>query len=431
MNYRDAFARKNITVMGLGVLGRGVGDAEFLAECGAHVLVTDLKSTDALKESVRRLAKYKNVSFVLGEHREKDFKNADMVLKAAGVPLDSPYIAIAQAHHTPVVMSSALFTILTKAYVVGVTGTRGKSTVTHMIHHGLAQMGRPAFLGGNVRGISTLAMLPETKKGDYAVLELDSWQLQGFGDLKISPHLAIFTNFMPDHLNYYSDTTSYFNDKANIFRFQKSGGHLLASQTVVDRIRTQRPPVWPRVPEPIPDEWQLKIRGAHNRENAALAAEALRVLGLSEESVRGTLETFAGIPGRLEFVRELNGVSIYNDSNATTPDATIAGLRAFPEGRIILIAGGADKSIPVQGLCSEIMTRTKRLILVEGTGTHRLSEEFAGAPVHNSIERALADALGHAKSGDTILFSPAFASFGMFKNEYDRSDQFTAEVRAL
>jgi UDP-N-acetylmuramoylalanine--D-glutamate ligase len=224
MDYAALFKGKKITVMGLGLLGRAVGDAEFLAQSGAEVLVSDKKNETELAESVERLKKYPNVSFRFGGHDEKDFTESDMVLKAAGVPLDSPYIAAAKKVGVPVMMSTALFAKYAAeagATIVGVTGTRGKSTVTHMIAHTLKHSGKSVLLGGNIRGVSTLALLPQVKPADIVVLELDSWQLQGFGDLEMSPHIAIFTNIMPDHQNYYSDMEMYFADKANIFKFQK------------------------------------------------------------------------------------------------------------------------------------------------------------------------------------------------------------------
>src|SRR3990167_6267130 len=238
MDYSDIFKGKRITVLGLGLLGRGVGDVEFLATCGAQVLVTDKKPEAELAESVKKLKKYPNVTFNLGGHDSEDFRNADMVLKAAGVPLDSKEIATARDAGIPVVMSTALFAKYASeagAKIVGVTGTRGKTTVAHMISHVLKKAKKPAFLGGNIRGLSTLAMLPNVHSGDVAILELDSWQLQGFGDLKMSPHIAVFTNLMPDHQNYYKDMEEYFSDKANIFRYQQPTDVLIAGASVAER----------------------------------------------------------------------------------------------------------------------------------------------------------------------------------------------------
>src|ERR1700739_343449 len=180
---------KKITLLGLGLLGRGIGDAEFLAKCDAHLIVTDVKSEAQLAESGERLKKFSNVECHLGGHREEDFSDADLVIKAAGVPLDSPEVALAKKHNIEVAMSTALFAkyaMETGATVVGVTGTRGKSTVTQMIYEALRASGKKVLLGGNVRGVSTLAMSLEVTPDTVCVLELDSWQLQGFGDLRIS-----------------------------------------------------------------------------------------------------------------------------------------------------------------------------------------------------------------------------------------------------
>ena len=243
-DYRDYFRGKKITVLGLGLLGRGVGDVEFLAKCGAEVLVTDKKSEAELEESVAKLRQYPNVSFHLGKHQIEDFTSADLVIKAAGVPLDSPEIAAARKARVQVAMSTALFAKFAMdagAKVVGVTGTRGKSTVTQMIAHALIRTNKPIVVGGNIRGVSTLAMLPKLYEGSplttIVVLELDSWQLQGFGDLEISPNIAVFTNLMPDHQNYYPSMEAYFEDKANIFRYQQQGDALLVGKNVLERVQ--------------------------------------------------------------------------------------------------------------------------------------------------------------------------------------------------
>ena len=432
--YRDFFAGKRVTLMGLGLLGRGVGDAAFLAGLGAHLLVTDRKSEAELAASLTQLSGFANVAYVFCKHRIEDFEHADMVIKAAGVPLDSPYIKAARAAGIPVYMSAALFAKFarqTGATLVGITGTRGKSTVTHMIHHALARAGRRAHLGGNVRGLSTLALLPEVRAGDIAVLELDSWQLQGFGDLHLSPEVAVFTNLLMDHLNYYPDMDAYFADKANIFKNQNASDMLVAGAQIVDRIKQSRPPAPPRVPEPIPADWQLQIRGAHNRENAALAAAALRALSLSEQQIRDGLESFQPVEGRLQFVTELRRVRVYNDNNATTPDATLAALQAFHGERIVLIAGGSDKGIPLEPLAEEIKRQATIVVLLPGTGTDRLEPKLTIAIRAKDMTDAVTKAFANARTGDVLLFSPGFASFGLFANEYERNDAFLKALRQL
>ncbi len=436
MDTSSHFRGKRITVMGLGLLGRGIGDTRYLAECGAELIVTDLKTREQLAESFVQLEQLQNIRFVLGGHRPEDFKNRDLILKAAGVPLDSPYIAEARKNNIPVRMSADLFAEISSIPIIGVTGTRGKSTVTHMVHTILREAGEKVLLGGNVRGISTLSLLSEVTSEHVAVLELDSWQLQGFGEAKISPHIGILTTFFPDHLNYYRGNLDvYFADKANIFLCQKSEDTLVLGEQVAPLVKEKygnsiRSRIIVADAADLPDDWRLKIPGAHNRYDAALALAAARAFEIPDEISRRALELFAGVPGRLELIAEKNGVRIYNDTTATTPEATLAALEAL-EAPLILIMGGADKNLDMSNLLTAVPAYTKHVVLLAGSGTERIRLALSAAPVYGTLKDAVADACAHAGAGDTILFSPAFASFGMFKNEYDRGDQFIATVQSL
>lgn len=435
-DYAAPFRGKRITILGLGLLGRGVGDAAFLARCGAEVLVTDKKSGSELAASVDQLKKYPNISFKLGGHDEADVTQCDMLIKAAGVRLDSPEVAAARAAGVEVAMSTALFAKYAReagAIIVGVTGTRGKSTITHMIYHALERAGRRVHLGGNVRGVSTLAQLPNIERGDCCVLELDSWQLQGFGDLVLSPHVAVFSNLMPDHQNYYKNMDEYFSDKANIFRYQKEGDTLVIGRGIEPRVRAGNPPVEPLVPSALAPDWMLQVPGEHNRENAALAAAALLALGLNSAQIRDGLESFTAVEGRLQYLGEKKGVAIYNDNNATTPEATIAALGALDGGKknIILIAGGSDKGLDMSGMRAAIHAHCKAVVLLAGTGTERIRADAPDVPVFNSLKEAVDAAFDRATAGDIILFSPAFASFGMFTNEYERNDEFVRAIQSI
>lgn len=462
----DLFKGKKITLMGLGLLGRGVGDAVFLAKSCAELIVTDLKTEKELSSSLKSLKKFKNIRFSLGGHRLEDFRNADMVVKAAGVSLDSPFILEAQKNNVPVVMSTALFARRAESKIVGITGTRGKSTVAYLLAEILEEQNKKTsgqvFLGGNVPGVSTLALLPQVGTGDIAVLELDSWQLQGFGNTHnralpkvlqafqsgdenkdFSPSIAIFTTFMSDHLNYYQgDMTRYFADKANIYRFQKAEDVLIVSEQVADCIKRFGPAPKSKVivakTGDLPSLWKIKILGEHNKLNIALAVAAARVLGVTEKTVQKVVERFEAIPGRLEFVGTHNGVAIYNDTNATTPEATIAGLRAFGADRkTVLIFGGADKKLNPDGLLKILTEYAKALVVLPGTGTEKIKDKLnkiSGAtPLFfaENMADAVKKALNLARTGDRILMSPAFASFGIFKNEYDRGEQFNAIIRKL
>ncbi|MES2226109.1 MAG: UDP-N-acetylmuramoyl-L-alanine--D-glutamate ligase [Patescibacteria group bacterium] len=441
MDARQHFEGKNITVMGLGLLGRGLGDVRYLAENGAHLIVTDLKSREQLASSLEALQEFPDIQYVLGEHRLEDFRDRDMILKAAGVPMDSIYIEEARSNGIPIQMSASLFAEIAQIPIVGVTGTRGKSTTTHMLHAILKAAGKDVLLGGNVRGISTLALLPEVTEDSIALFELDSWQLQGFGEAKMSPHIAVFTTFFPDHLNYYKENLdTYLADKANIFLFQKPGDTLvLGSQCaglIQEKYDAGHIQGWTSLvgASDLPEDWKLAIPGEHNRYDAALARRAAEALDISDDVIRAALESFTGVPGRLELVATVDGVDYYNDTTATTPEATLAALRALGErypGRVLLIMGGAEKGLRMTELISVVPSLTKRVAFLSGTGTARIKEQFPDAEVFDNLIAAVGNARMHAESGDAILLSPAFASFGMFRNEFDRGDQFDAIVREM
>lgn len=459
-DYKKYFKNKKITVMGLGLLGRGVGDAQFLADCGAELIVTDLKSEDELADSVNTLQRYDNVTFVLGEHRTEDFENRDMILVAAGVPYDSPYLTQARENEIRLVQSAALFAELAQIPIIGVTGTRGKSTVTHMIHHTLTHAtGEHIILGGNIRGVSNLALLNDVHEDSLAVMELDSWQLQGFDWAGISPQIAVFTNFMDDHRNYYQRdgmteeeaVEQYFADKANIFRYQEETGVFITTPDVFERAKTfatgKNITLGQEVvladASVLPEDCLLATPGEHNRKNAALAYEALKATSLADDAIFEGLASFPGVPGRLEYLgtvpaseESAQGIKIYNDNNATTPQATVAGIEALAEGKnIVLITGGTDKGLELGTLPDKIESHVSHLVLYSGTGTEKLKKHLSheiSHEEHDTLAACVHAAASHANAGDVILFSPAFASFGHeFKNEYDRNDKFVAAVDEL
>src|SRR3989344_5869593 len=391
---------KKVTVMGINPEGRGVQDAEFLTRHGAKVVATDTKNEKDLKESVIRLKKYKNISLVLGKHRLRDFQNKDLIIRAAGAPLDSIYLKEAKKNGIEIKTDETIFLALApKIVLVGVTGTKGKSTVSHLIYEILKSSGLRVFLAGNVRGQAALPLLEKVKEGDVVVMELDSWKLQGFGDAKISPRVAIFTNFYRDHLNYYKGKI-----KSNVIEIGKKY---------------------------FPKSWRPLILGEHNKENIAFAIKACEALGISKEDIKKAVEKFKGVPGRLEFVREIKGVKYYNDTTATTPEAAIAALRAFNSKKIILIAGGADKKLVYRELAKVIPRFVKTLILFKGEASEKILKEsgiwnleFGIYSGIESMREAMKIARKNAKRGDIILLSPAAASFGIFKNEFDRGEQF-------
>ena len=482
IDYQDYFKNKKVLVMGLGLLGRGIGVTKFLAENGAKVTVTDLKTKGELEDAVKEINifiktnKLKAISYKLGGHNIADIKQAGLIIRAANVPIDSPYLKEVKKNKITVTQDATLFAQLVGegVKIIGITGTRGKSTVTHLLYEILKANGRRVWLGGNVRGTATLPLLKKVKPGDVVVMELDSWQLQSFGDSKISPSLAIFTSFMNDHQNYYGSTSlttgqngmrRYFEDKANIFKYQKAGDILIVGRNnfgpesfkLPEAIKQLKPKSTLKVisETDFPKNWRLKLLGKHSRYNTALAYIAARALSVPESVIKKTVENFAGLPGRLELVANKGGIKYYNDTTATTPEAAMAALHAlaslgltsgnFPRlnlgrgsnlKRIILLAGGADKELNYDHWGKVVPKYLKELILFKGSATEKILKvlpkkaRFEIKVVEN-MKEAIRQAQSLAAQGDIVLLSPGAASFGIFKNEFDRGDQFNKLVKAI
>lgn len=461
-NYKQFFKGKKITVMGLGLLGRGVGYTKFLAECGADLVVTDLKTKEQLRSSVEEIKNYelkiknsKKIKFVLGGHRLEDFKDRDMVIKAAGVPLDSIYIKEAKKNKIPIEMDVSLFfKIASNAKIVGVTGTRGKSMTTTLIYEILKKnlKDRSVHVGGNLRGLATLPLLKKVKDGDVLVCELDSWQLQGFGESKLSPNISVFTSFMPDHMNYYKGSMEkYFSDKANIFKYQKNDDVLIirpGMKKLIKKSDTKGKLIIVKPKDVL--GWDFNVLGAHHRENMACAVEVAKQFNIPISKIKKAVAEFKDLEGRMQLLSVYKGIKIYNDNNATTPEATIAGIEALlssPQVRlvgnptksdlgpnIILICGGADKGLDLSNFVKVVNKNCKAVVLLKGTGTSKLIKDYELGiknELVDNLKEAVCKALSQAEKGDIILFSPAFASFGMFNNEYERNDEFIKIIKKL
>lgn len=433
MDYRAYFKGKKVTVMGLGLLGRGIGVIKFLADCGADILVTDLKTSEKLAPALKQLSKYKNITYVLGEHRLRDFKNKDLIIRAPNAPLNSPYLAEAKKNKIEIEQDASLFCKLAPSGVkiVGITGTRGKSTVTHLLYEILKDGKQKVYLGGNIRGLATLPLLKKVKAGDIVVLELDSWQLQSFGDNKISPQLALFTTFMVDHLNYYAgDMKRYLADKVNLFSSQTKDDILILGSQIKEKVKANGKVIKPKAKLTV--GWRLKMPGVHNEYNAMLAVAAARELGVKDQVIKKVLANFTGLPGRLELIKK----GYYNDTTATTPDAVMAAVHALKQyqGKIILIGGGTDKELDYTRYAQIVPKYLKGLILFKGTATDKI---LAALPkklkflviVVDNMKEAFRQAQDLATRGDVVLLSPGAASFGIFKNEFDRGDQFNKLVK--
>jgi UDP-N-acetylmuramoylalanine--D-glutamate ligase len=469
-----------VLVMGLGLHGGGAGTANFFLTRGAEVTVTDLKSEEELGPSVHALEAGKNLRLVLGRHRFEDFRSADLVVKNPAVPPDSPYLRHAVEHGVRVDTDVGIFLDKVREItpnLIGVTGTKGKSTTATIIHGIFSRAFDGTVLGGNI-AVPVLSLLEGIRRNAYVVLELSSFQLGGVREKRYSPRVAVFTNFLEDHLNYYRNMEGYFEDKSVLYRFQGEGDILVTNRedpslSAIDAKRGVK-----RVTFGLDGDFfgegcyvesgsvryrgergedrfvletrAVKLPGAHNLSNVLAAAATAMSEGIPAEVVSEAVGAFNGIPHRLEYLGEWRGVSFYNDTAATMPEAAVRGVECFG-GPVTLIAGGADKGLALEGLVRSIRERVSNLVLLEGSGTGRLLERLAGpaagdgvpgaeSPVRNpappfevfgNLPEAFAHACRVTPPGGTVLLSPGFASFGMFRNEFDRGNQFKELVKEL
>jgi len=447
--YQHYFKDKKITVMGIGLLGRNIGDIKFLAENGADIIATDVKSKTELKKSLLTLKKFKNISYTLDKHLVGDFKNRDFIIKGNGVPLKNKYISNAKKNNVPVYMSLA-FTLdilrkeNIKVTVIGVTGSKGKSTTTALINAILEKSGKKFHLAGNIRGVANLPLLKKIEDGDIILAELDSWQLQGFHSLKISPNIALFTNFFEDHLNYYGGSMrKYFHDKSAIFSYQNENDTLIMTHesklAIADYIK--KPLISKKIVAAFGKKLQSRhynIFGRHNEKNIALAYLTGKRLGISDKIIFSALTDFKAIDGRFQFIGTQKGVHFYNDNNSTTPDSTIISLQSlqkkYPDSNIILIGGGADKNFHYEKLSRYITRNISFSILFSGTATDKIKSYFGprfGRVIETmSMKTAVNIAIEKAEENDIIILSPGSASFGVFNNEYDRNDQYLKYIKS-
>ncbi len=457
MNDTSFFQGKRVTVFGLGLNSGGVGTVKFLAQAGAkEIIITDTKTETELASSIAMLRDIPSIRYTLGRHDQQDFVETDLVIKNPGIPWTNEFVQMALIHGIPVETDASIFFQCCQNQVIGVTGSKGKTTTALLIVHILEQANIPVARIG-IGQVSVLDNLLTLNPDAVVVFELSSWRLSS---MKQSPHISVVTNIYPDHLNYYASMEDYVADKENIFLFQKSEDTLVASgdDDWGSRMIGKAPGRVMRfsgqeIPEGFFEQegkmmyqknsskeaWfdfsSWHILGAHNRRNALAATAALFSFGLKKEDIVSGLETFPGVPHRLEFVREKDGVKFFNDSAATIPEAAIAALRSFDQP-VILIAGGNDKNLDFSEFAREIPLKTKRCIFFRGAGTEKLLQAMGcqddGTIVRvESMEQAVALAVDGAKSGESILLSPGATSFGLFQNEFDRGNQFREVVREL
>jgi len=457
------FKDKKILIFGLGLHDAGVGAIEYLINQGAAITITDVKTKEELLPSIKKLEKYQSkIVYHLGGHQEKDFKNHDLIIKSVAIPKENPWLKIAEKAGLLIETDISLFFKLSPSKIVGITGTKGKTTTTSLVYLLLKkQYPKKVVLGGNIRK-SVLRQLPKLTDKHLAVLELSSFQLDSLSLANRSPNVSIITNIYPDHLNWHRNIKDYVNAKKNIFRFQKKDDYAVfnfdnpKTKNITSQFEAKKIPfslikksmlyyldktgqVWEKGRK-MTNVSRFPLKGKHNWYNTVAAIAGTRLLGVSKINIERVLSTFKAPSGRQEKVRTLKGVSFYNDTTATGVEAMVAALERFgPEypKKLVFISGGVDKGVDYRPIKSLVKKYLKALVLLEGTASEKIFETVKDVPgliikkYFSDFQKAIKRAFRLASAGDAVILCPGGASFNMFQHEFDRGDQFVACVKNL
>lgn len=429
------FKSKKVLILGLGLNDGGVGSARFFAKQGAQVRVTDLKSREVLKSSLDKLEEFSDIEYILGEHRFEDIDWADIIIRNPALRPDNEYRVYAEKSGKPVETDVGIFLqFVFPEQLIGVTGTKGKSTTASLIYYALKDQFSGVILAGNI-GKSVLDSLDVITQETKIVLELSSFQLEACAKHHLSPHIAVITNILPDHLNYYSSMDEYSQAKKVIGLYQKPNDYLFIQKedTMVDNkeflngIHSQ---INRFSMDDLPDDFEPTLLGDHNLANYAAALKVATHFKLTPEQALKSMNQFEGAEFRLQLIKKSQGIKIYNDSASTMPDSTIKALEAIKSP--ILIVGGMDKGLPYEKLAHEIDRRVKAVYFIDGTATEKLRPLLQHRNIIRSIytdlDLLIKDLRLEVQDGDTILFSPGATSFNFFQNEFDRGRKFNNAV---
>lgn len=460
---------KRVTVMGLGLHGGALGTIEWLYNQKAQITVTDLKNEHELQSTIAALNQYPDISLILGRHREEDFTNADLIIRNPAVPRDSKFLLLAAKAGIPIEMDSSLFfEHCPTKNIIGITGSKGKSTATHVIQH-LLRLKYPHTVTVGIDGKSPLGGLKEITADSLVVFELSSWRLEALGPKNTSPQTAVVTSLYQDHLNTYDSYEHYIDTKKIIVRYQHP--HDRAILNADDQLLRQWDAevngrlYWYSLTDTLPENSEgifvdrtglitirlqrgsvtlfnldtIPFKSDHERRNA-LPGILLAFLGnIPIDSIAVQMQHTKGLAHRLEKVRTINNVTYINDSAATMPDATIAALTALAPSHLVHILGGSDKRLDFENLAqAEARAKIRALIFLPGNATDRMRRQIMGefgnppptytaASMTEAVQIAERIALPH----DIVLLSPGATSFGLFQHEFDRGNQFKQAVEAL
>ncbi len=443
---------KHILVVGLGKTGNAL--VRFLERRGARVTATDQADAETLGASLAELSGC-DVSLELGGHRPETFLSADLIVLSPGVPHTIEPIRQARAKNIPVTGEIELAYRFIKTPIIAVTGTNGKSTTTLLVGEMLADAGYDVFVGGNL-GTPLIEFADQGGTADFAVVEISSFQLDTIDTFR--PRVAVLLNITADHLDRYEDFAGYVRSKGRIFENQAPddtavlNGADPAVRELLPGIKSTVLPfnaddtagkgAWltdahirlklPKAGQDWLDCRDIPLLGAHNRENIAAAALAASAVGAPIAGIQETIRRFHGLSHRMTPVATIGGVQFIDDSKATNVDAVVRALASFSTP-LILILGGRDKGGGYSALKPLFADRVKHLIVMGEAADTIKAELGCEAPVSQSasMAEAVRTAWNAAQSGDTVLLSPACASFDMYESYAHRGDDFAENVRQL
>ena len=434
---------KKIAFLGLGI--ENLELIKYLAgkKLGAEITICDARDNPELRRQCEELAGPDNgleIGARLGADYDTNPADFDIIFRSPGYPLFSPALQnVSAANADPdrarkTVITSPIkffFEVSPTKNIIGVTGTKGKGTTASLIYEILKAAGKWVFLGGNI-GVAPFSFADQLGENDWVVLELSSFQLE---DMDVSPQIAVFTNFFPDHLapadpqnpNFHRSLSDYWRAKYNILGWQKKGDTAVINKRLENKkfgFGDGKKIFF------VKSGLKNRLPGEHNKENVGAAVAVARLLAIEGRVIEKAVSAFSGLPHRLEMVAEKGGIKYFNDSFATTPESAITALDSFA-APVILIAGGSDKGADFGDLAAAANKKVKLVVLLDGSASPRIKTALlAGGYPRNKIKTAgsmgeavkLAEAV--AQSGDIILLSPACASFGMFRNYKERGELF-------
>jgi len=434
----------------IGLAREGVDLTRFLTAHGASVVVSDQKSAAQLGEAIAQVGDG-DVTLKLGGHQLSDLDGVDVVYASPGVPPEHALLQAARSKNIQLSSLVELFFALCPAPVLGITGSAGKSTTTSLVGDIFAAAGRDVFVGGNI-GRPLLGKLEEMSSSSWVVIELSSFQLE---PLQVSPHIAMVTNVTPNHLDRHPTMEAYWAAK----------GQILAHQSPSDWAVLNADDAWtaryrPRgrllrfslagvvegayladeqlmlLGEPLLATTEVPLRGRHNLANVLAAAAAAHAAGIDREPMKTAIRAFKGVPHRLQTVAEHDGVRFVDDSIATAPERSIAGINAYDEP-LVLVAGGRDKHLPMAEWAGLIARRVRHVVLLGEmsdlveAAIRRANPSYTAISHASTMDEAVAQAAGVARRGDVVLLSPGGTSYDMYADFEERGRDFARAAGAL